>query len=464
MSNKFLENYIQAIESANYKKNWIEAFIYFYKDPENIPIDTWLGKLDKDVDYFENQWKPQFISAYDNIREEILETHCSGIDSAILLNWRLIISSIIRKHPGSWLTIYASEIIYASDSKIEIGILNINEDKLKQIDHYLEEIKKEISRLIGRYFVVNFKGINYRDEILYSPFNWDDIKNTPQVFFDILDIRDYNYADKLIRRISNNIEKLNEDIERFEQFKLQSTNTLEKLNIEDLRKWNNGVKSIDLILKNDLDISNYQSFVGSGSKLCNWETIKFFSGKKQKKCSNKATNWDIFCDEHSSNSYVDKTSETREVLISENAIRYPELNKQVHKVLFAQPTEDILQLRKQINKQSEELLLKRWEFSISEDEEVIYRLNLQIEFLNRLKPIYEKYRYIKFGRPPVPMTTKLQILKKSNFKCVLCNADLMEKEPHIDHIIPLFKGGGSETSNLQALCWECNLKKGTKIL
>lgn len=464
MSNELLEEYIKAIESPGYKRNWIEAFIYLYKNPESIPLDEWLEKLNNDVDYFEKQWKTKLMSKYDEIRNEIIETHCSGIDSIKLSKWRLIVNLIISKHPGSWLSIYASEIINVSDSNIEIGILGMSEDKLKHIQQLLEVVKKDISIHIGHYFRVDFKGIKSNEYIFHIPYNWDELKNDPQVFFDILDIRDLNLAESLIRSISNNIVKLKDDVERFERLRIESKKTLNKLDVSDTRKWNNGFKPLDLILKNDLDLANYQSFVGGGSTSCNWESIKFFSGKKYKSCSIKATNWDIFCEEHSSKNNVDKADKIRQYLIFETSKKQPRLNQKSLNILFAHPTEEVVLLRKHINRVSEELLLKQWERSISDDEEYIYRFNLQVEVLNRLKPIYEKYRFIKFGRPPIPMTTKLQILKKSNFKCVLCNADLMEKEPHIDHIIPLYKGGGSETSNLQALCWECNLKKGVKIL
>jgi 5-methylcytosine-specific restriction endonuclease McrA len=168
-------------------------------------------------------------------------------------------------------------------------------------------------------------------------------------------------------------------------------------------------------VSNNLSDIDYRSLVGSGFENCEYERKLLFSRKDN--CATRATKWDIFCEEHLADSYTSVTDLIRENKRKEYSTRFPDLDKLYLDIKFSKPTEQILELRKNINKVSEELLLKQWEASM-----------------------------------------------KSNFKCVLCNADLMEKEPHIDHIIPLYKGGGSETSNLQALCWECNLKKGTKIL
>ena len=45
---------------------------------------------------------------------------------------------------------------------------------------------------------------------------------------------------------------------------------------------------------------------------------------------------------------------------------------------------------------------------------------------------------------------------------------MVDAEPNllleIDHIIPVSKGGLTEESNLQTLCWKCNRSKSDKIL
>lgn len=66
------------------------------------------------------------------------------------------------------------------------------------------------------------------------------------------------------------------------------------------------------------------------------------------------------------------------------------------------------------------------------------------------------------------MTSQLRqrIKKRDNFTCKSCNVSL-DQEPHllleIDHIVPISRGGLTEESNLQTLCWRCNRSKGAKI-
>ena len=57
---------------------------------------------------------------------------------------------------------------------------------------------------------------------------------------------------------------------------------------------------------------------------------------------------------------------------------------------------------------------------------------------------------------------RYQVLKRDNFTCCVCGAS-PAKDPsvnlHIDHIIPVAKGGETVSENLQTLCSICNLGK-----
>lgn len=58
------------------------------------------------------------------------------------------------------------------------------------------------------------------------------------------------------------------------------------------------------------------------------------------------------------------------------------------------------------------------------------------------------------------------VKKRDNYTCCICNNSVFD-EPNllleVDHIIPISKGGKTEASNLQTLCWRCNRKKGSSI-
>lgn len=48
-------------------------------------------------------------------------------------------------------------------------------------------------------------------------------------------------------------------------------------------------------------------------------------------------------------------------------------------------------------------------------------------------------------------------------RCMKCGKRLNKHNFHVDHIIPIAKGGDEwELSNLELSCQECNLKKGTQ--
>jgi 5-methylcytosine-specific restriction endonuclease McrA len=65
------------------------------------------------------------------------------------------------------------------------------------------------------------------------------------------------------------------------------------------------------------------------------------------------------------------------------------------------------------------------------------------------------------------------VLIRDNFTCQKCGLHPMREDRpwlpnlsrlHVDHIIPVAKGGLTELKNLQVLCDKCNLRKGTKVL
>lgn len=95
------------------------------------------------------------------------------------------------------------------------------------------------------------------------------------------------------------------------------------------------------------------------------------------------------------------------------------------------------------------------------------------EVAERIEHMVSDYRYQPERKPKTELQRKRDLfskkysgkkrrefMEKYEFRCCKCSSF---KELHIDHIIPLSKGGSNDEDNLQLLCSECNLAKGNKI-
>lgn len=54
-------------------------------------------------------------------------------------------------------------------------------------------------------------------------------------------------------------------------------------------------------------------------------------------------------------------------------------------------------------------------------------------------------------------------LKQQHFSCFYCG-EKIGMTGHLDHIVPIYRGGGNYLRNLVAACKRCNLTKGTDII
>ena len=64
------------------------------------------------------------------------------------------------------------------------------------------------------------------------------------------------------------------------------------------------------------------------------------------------------------------------------------------------------------------------------------------------------------------MTQRLraEIMLRDNFTCQKCGKQMLDEVGlHIDHIIPVSKGGKTVASNLQVLCSKCNGRKSNQL-
>ncbi len=70
--------------------------------------------------------------------------------------------------------------------------------------------------------------------------------------------------------------------------------------------------------------------------------------------------------------------------------------------------------------------------------------------------LYQAARRAGDTKPGRTLLHELMELQKG--LCVVCVADIRTRS-HLDHIVPVSKGGGNERENLQLLCPSCNCRK-----
>jgi hypothetical protein len=73
----------------------------------------------------------------------------------------------------------------------------------------------------------------------------------------------------------------------------------------------------------------------------------------------------------------------------------------------------------------------------------------------RVRWMLQEYRD-KVKRKNIPESVRFRVMSAANYTCELChNPDRLT----IDYKISLSNGGTNDISNLQAICWSCNLGK-----
>lgn len=64
------------------------------------------------------------------------------------------------------------------------------------------------------------------------------------------------------------------------------------------------------------------------------------------------------------------------------------------------------------------------------------------------------------SRSPISESVRSEVWRRDRGQCVSCGS---KENLQFDHIIPVSRGGATSAQNLQLLCQQCNLAKGTKI-
>ena len=92
-------------------------------------------------------------------------------------------------------------------------------------------------------------------------------------------------------------------------------------------------------------------------------------------------------------------------------------------------------------------------------------LKRYFEHTIKLKEKKQTRQYqIKMERAKMTDSLRYDILKRDNFRCKICGSSAQDGvKLHVDHIIPVAKGGQTVPSNLRTLCDRCNMGKSDKI-
>lgn len=88
-------------------------------------------------------------------------------------------------------------------------------------------------------------------------------------------------------------------------------------------------------------------------------------------------------------------------------------------------------------------------------------------FLSYLNDKITNKRTAKYQRSLMTKQLRELIKERDNYTCCYCKNSIYN-EPNllleIDHIVPVSKGGLTEETNLQTLCWKCNRAKSNKLV
>ena len=90
-------------------------------------------------------------------------------------------------------------------------------------------------------------------------------------------------------------------------------------------------------------------------------------------------------------------------------------------------------------------------------------LHGMVDYLTQIKIEIENKETAKYQRSQMTQTLRYDVMKRDHFRCVLCGRSADDGvKLHVDHIVPVAKGGKTVMSNLRTLCEDCNRGKRDK--
>ena len=122
--------------------------------------------------------------------------------------------------------------------------------------------------------------------------------------------------------------------------------------------------------------------------------------------------------------------------------------------------------REELLKQKQEYYFKNAERIKEEKKE--YRKNMTEEQIQkeRLRSRINGHKRRKLAGNHLSIKIIRKLLEQYKHKCYYCGTKIIHTERnsyHIDHYVPVAKGGTSEISNLVISCPTCNMSKGAKM-
>ena len=114
-----------------------------------------------------------------------------------------------------------------------------------------------------------------------------------------------------------------------------------------------------------------------------------------------------------------------------------------------------------------ELLIEEYSEEISKEKLLLQELKEQLIKMKNNPSLKSKLNDEIFiddnkckNRINLPKGLRHEVFKRDGYRCVECGASVDDGATlHIDHIIPLSRGGSDELDNLQTLCKDCNMNK-----
>ena len=117
----------------------------------------------------------------------------------------------------------------------------------------------------------------------------------------------------------------------------------------------------------------------------------------------------------------------------------------------------------QTHKEEHKLAMQQWRLKNKEHEKEMQKLYNKTDKGKAVRKTIDSNRRIAKKSGSFIPDDILNLYRLQSGKCVYCKYCIENNNYHVDHIMPLSKGGTNELKNIQLLCPQCNLSKNDKL-